>query len=347
MESKPVAKASAPAKCILFGEHAAVYGEPGIAAPLSTCRARALAHSFESGFMRMKSDLGESEGEVREYKEFGKYLAEKWEECYKQGDFSEIFRHAKKCPERVWLSILSFYFDVPENFSAQFTVKSNIPLASGLGSSAAVSASVAKCFAKLLGSERKEKIFEASLLCEKMFHGTPSGIDSAIACYENTTFFVKNRGFEFISPKPLDLFLIYTNKPKSTTGELVQRVRNLEEGYRNPVVKEIGRIVRKSKTALERGDIDTILENARKNQELLSKLGVSSEEIDSITGKINEKNGIAAKLTGAGGGGFVLGFYSEEREKDFEEILRENGYEKIYQPDIFLRERVYWKEKIA
>jgi len=341
-----LAKASAPGKCILFGEHAVVYGEPGIAVPLSSCKAEAKAYAYEKGFLKIETDLASSEGEVKEYKEFGKWLNEKWEHCYKAGDFSEIFKEVKKQPEKTWLSILAWYFNLPEDFSALFKIKSSIPIGAGAGSSAAISSSLSKCIANLIGESDMQKIFQASLLCEKMFHGTPSGIDSAIACYEKPLVFIKEKGFEFFEIKPLKVFMIYTHKPEKTTGELVQKVKELNKEYREPIIKQIGKLVVKAKKALENGELKTLLNCAKENQYLLQKLGVSSNEIDELSKRINKKDNMALKLTGAGGGGLAIGFYLPEVEEEFEKILKEMKYSKIEFPKLNLEEKIYWKEEL-
>lgn len=340
-----LAESISPAKCILFGEHAVVYGEPGIASPLLSCKANAKAYPYDKGFLKLESNLGKTEEEVKEYKELGKWLNEKWEECYKAKDFSELFSYTKKQPEKTWLSVLSYYFNLPEDFSAYIKTSSSIPIGSGLGSSAALSSAIAKCLAKLIGENEREKIFNACLLCEKMFHGTPSGIDSAITCYEKPLLFRKSYGFDFFEIKPLEIFLIYTHKPEKTTGELVQKVRNLSEDYREPRIRKIGKITLEAKKALENGEKQKIIYYMKENQLLLKELGVSSEEIDRVTGKINEEKDMAAKLSGAGGGGIVIAL-AENKEK-LEKILEELGYEKIEKPELILKNKTYWEERLA
>ncbi len=342
----PLAEASSLGKCILFGEHAVVYGEPGIAAPLSSCKTKSKTYPYEKGFLKLETDLGKEEGEVGEYKEYGKWLSEKWKYCCKQDDFSELFEEVKKVPEKTWLSVLAYYFDFPENFSAYVKVKSSIPIGAGLGSSAAVSSALAKCFAKLLKTSEKHKIYQASLLCEKMFHGTPSGIDSAIACYEKALVFRKGKGFEFFEMKPLEIFMIYTHKPEKSTGELVQAVKNLEEEYRNPRIEKIGELVIKAEKALEDGNLRELTNYVKENQYLLAELGVSSKEIDELAHIINSKKDMAVKLTGAGSGGMVIGFYLPGKKQEFESILAELGYEKIPSPQLSLENKVYWEERL-
>ncbi len=333
-------------KTILFGEHAVVYGEPGIAAPLNSCKVQGVCESYEEGFLRLETDLGKSEGEIKEYKDLGKTLIEKWEECSKEGDFSELFEKVKESPEKTWLSIVAYCFDLPEEFSGYIKTKSSIPIGAGAGSSAAVGATICKCISSLLGNIDEKEIFNASLLCEKMFHGTPSGIDSAVACYGKPLVFRKGKGFEFFKIKsPLEIFIIYTHKPEKTTGELVQQVRSLEENYREPRIKKVGKLVEKARIYLENNDLKEMLYCVKENQQLLSELGVSSNEIDEITTAINKENNMAAKLTGAGGGGLVIGFYLPNGKTNLKQILEEFGYKETT-PNITIRPKTYWQERI-
>jgi len=54
-----VTVASAPAKIILFGEHAVVYGRPAIAVPISQVRAEAIVEdSLRSGIRLRAPNLG-------------------------------------------------------------------------------------------------------------------------------------------------------------------------------------------------------------------------------------------------------------------------------------------------
>ncbi|HYN90051.1 MAG TPA: hypothetical protein VER55_16070, partial [Ardenticatenaceae bacterium] len=60
MDSAAAISASAPAKIILLGEHAVVYGQPAIALPLSQRRATALVQpgSAGTGVVLHAADLG-------------------------------------------------------------------------------------------------------------------------------------------------------------------------------------------------------------------------------------------------------------------------------------------------
>ena len=58
-----VTVASAPAKIILFGEHAVVYGRPAIAVPISQVRAEAIVEDGQQTGIRLKApDLGREYG---------------------------------------------------------------------------------------------------------------------------------------------------------------------------------------------------------------------------------------------------------------------------------------------
>ena len=80
--------------------------------------------------------------------------------------------------------------DAAPNFL--LTLRSTIPIARGLGSGTAVSTAVVRALAdfygaKLTPAQVSELVFET----EKLYHGTPSGIDNTIIAYQQPVYFVK------------------------------------------------------------------------------------------------------------------------------------------------------------
>lgn len=62
---------------------------------------------------------------------------------------------------------------------------------------------------------------------------------------------------------------------------------------------------------------------------LLRDLGVSCDEIERIVDTLDQLGGCNTKLTGAGGGGCVIGFKSRETKSDSDEArkkLEESGF---------------------
>jgi mevalonate kinase len=50
----------------------------------------------------------------------------------------------------------------------------------------------------------------------------------------------------------------------------------------------------------------------------LQRLGVSTEQLDQIVFQLKQAGALAAKLTGAGGGGLVLGIFQNEPQHLFQ-----------------------------
>jgi len=177
-------------------------------------------------------------------------------------------------------------------------VESEIPIGSGLGSSAAVVAAIIKAVREYLGRRiENDELFELTMECERLAHGNPSGIDPATVVYGGAIAFTKGRPIEkLIIKKPVEMLLVNTGKPIETTKEMVELVvRNTEK---EKTIKEIGRIVRQIRANLENGEEIGGLIN--KNGILLEDLGVVGSGAIRLANELRDM-GAMIKITGAGG----------------------------------------------
>ncbi|NJL58069.1 mevalonate kinase [bacterium] len=185
---------SAPAKIILFGEHAAVYHQPAIAVPVNNLRAYASVHpaSSEVGLKLVTTEDGQS-------------LPIQIDPADVNSAFATTVR----------LVLAHCRAEMPK---AEIRIDSDIPVASGLGSGAAVTTVLAKAVAEALGHPlSNEALNEIVFEVEKIYHGTPSGIDNTVIVYERPIYFIKGRPFELLSiAAPLTLLIADTGVAAST-----------------------------------------------------------------------------------------------------------------------------------
>ena len=209
---------------------------------------------------------------------------------------------------------------------------SQIPIGSGMGSSAAVAVSVAAAYIKYkTGKLNLEKINKAAYETEKYYHGNPSGVDIAISVYGGFLWYRKElnifKTFSEVSPvKTFDdnLLLINSGKPMENTKQMVEYVAKIHS--KNS--KKVDQIFREIET-ITRGFLKYVLgeeninlvELIKDNEKCLESLGVVSSSSQNLIRKI-EKIGGAAKITGAGGkmgnSGILLVYHSDkEKLADF------------------------------
>jgi mevalonate kinase len=306
--------ASAPAKVILFGEHFVVYGEPAIVLAIDK-RAYAKAELRQDKRLCLRSANLNLAG----YLENGIFKIE-------QGDTKEAklkFAPLKLAVEKV----LEIYGD---NVGLDIEVNSTIPVAAGLGSSAAVAVAVTAAVSSLLNVKMsKETVFRISYEAEKIVHGTPSGVDPAISTFGGTLLFQMDTGF-----KPLDvkatvpLVIGYTGVGRSTRVQ-VAKVRNLKDKYPRivePIMRTAREIVLRAIDALKEGDFETLGDLMNINHALLYGLGVSDESLEWLINAARKAGALGTKLTGAGGGGCMIALAENEKlELVLEAIKRAGG----------------------
>lgn len=296
--------ASAPAKTILFGEHAVVYGEPAIAIPLSGIRTYAEIHPNGKEFRIIS------------------------ESAYLNRTYGQLIKGSGL---EMLLSKLKERMAVQELPADTLKITGNIPIASGLGSGAALSVAVIRAFAKQYNlSLSTEDINQLAYQIEKIYHGNPSGIDNTTIAYEQPILFSKNTGFRPINADFTKLnLLVIDSGIRSKTIDVVTDVRNnltVNEKY----IREIGSLVRLAVKALDSGNETEIGQLMTENHRLLQNINVSCPELDEII-QIGISNGaLGGKLTGAGRGGnaLILAKSKEDAEK-LSSLYINKGYKVI------------------
>ena len=262
--------ASAPGKVILFGEHAVVYGRHAL---VSAINLRCYAKAEKNSNIIIESPLAKTGLDFKRHP----YIS--W--AIKR--FSEM-----KQVDGVYIKIWS-----------------EIPIASGLGSSSAVTVAVLKALSLLYEVDLSdEEIFELARRVELDVQGLGSGTDPFISTFGGTWLIPERRK---VKAKKIDLTVIYTGKP-SITSEMVKKVARLRMEHRDVIDRifdAIDSITLYGVKCIENGDLEKLSFLFRANHLLLKAIEVSCNEIDDIIEKL-EKMGIFGKITGAGGGGSVI-----------------------------------------
>lgn len=222
----------------------------------------------------------------------------------------------------------------PAKTGFKLDVKTDIPVGSGMGSSASVSAASAMALLKLLQAKpSKELLNQIVYELEKGVHGTPSGIDNTTVVYGGFIKFQKaDRVFNFnklnLKKALPEFILINSGRPKETTKEMVTMVRdNLKRNA--PIIEQIGEVAGKFISNFEKGRFNPEL--VRRNQRLLEKLRVVGKKAQEIVHQI-EKAGGVAKICGAGGikqgSGILLAYHPQI--KKIKTLAQKNNWKYFY-----------------
>ena len=119
-----------------------------------------------------------------------------------------------------------------------------------------------------------------------------------------------------------NLMLLYTNLPRKAESVLTEQRQNIED--RRAVLREMKRMVLVGRTALENGALDDfgrLLDEAwQLKKQLASK--VSNPFIDDLYDTAIKAGALGGKITGAGGGGFLLLYCPREKQDDVRNALR-------------------------
>jgi mevalonate kinase len=190
------------------------------------------------------------------------------------------------------------------------TLRSTIPVASGLGSGAAAATAIVRAMAAAAGRPLAPAEVSALVLeSETLFHGTPSGIDNTVIAYEQPVWFVRGHAPEpFRIAQPFTIVIGDTGVA-SLTKVAVGDVRAgwlAEPAYFEQIFDQVAAIARAARAAIELGDAAALGPLMDANHRLLQAMGVSSPELDALCQVARAAGAAGAKLSGGGRGGNMI-----------------------------------------
>ena len=297
--------ANAGGKAILIGEHSVVYGYKAIAMALPDVRLQMTLHSPEQS-----DDINS------------------WNHAWKtivKGKIFEPDNHIKSLLVKALEKALTLC-QIPENihqFKPQkILVESAIPLGGGMGGSAAMST----CFLKIAAqiALQKNKI-EQELSVEQqiqyaneidcLFHfGKASGLDVTTVASDGMIEFTKGCKHKYIKNGKEFWLVLIDSQERGETALMVKGVADRLESKpfeTKKSLEKLGELAEKSVFEITSGNIVALAQNLNFAQIYLQQLGVSTPKIEQIILKLKNAGALAAKLTGAGGGGLVLGLFEK------------------------------------
>ena len=223
----------------------------------------------------------------------------------------------------------------------EFETSSQIPVGSGLGSSAALSAALALALSERDGRRMsEEELVEEAYEAELFAQGIGSPMDAS-ACVHGGGIAVNlpesdgrhlwtiTRGDRSWSVSDVDVpdmtFVIGNTGIKAPTGPLVSKVKRFRDrsGFAADIIDDIEQATLQGSQAISRGDVEELGRLMTDDHKLLSILGVSSRELNKLV-NASLPYSYGAKLTGAGGGGCMIAL-TDRPEKVCEAIRSRGG----------------------
>ncbi|CAG4931675.1 unnamed protein product [Colias eurytheme] len=339
---------SAPGKVILHGEHSVVFGKTAIAVSLGL-RTSIRVQEISEPVLKVNLpavglnstiplDLINKELlkqttfhiEAPETLAHEEHLAKTEKFVTHISNFEQLTNVKQNALRGLFYVVFGIFGGNEFENGMEITIVSDLTIGAGTGSSASYAVCLTGALLQLAKLKKGIKVDQLSLddrkliskwafNCERITHGTPSGIDNTTATFGSLVSFRKGHEPDLLDIKlDLRILLVYSCVSRETKA-LAANVRSLMQRNQQAVDCVMDAIDHIAKRALEilqnlsssdhNGDVDEqyqhLAELWNMNHCLLASLGVSHPALESIRASALAR-GLACKLTGAGGGGYVI-----------------------------------------
>ena len=282
----------AVAKLIIAGEHAVVYRRPAIAVPVPAIRAQVqiMAAPHGQGCIIHSPDLARS---------------------------GQLGIDSDPLLDLVSDILSTWHSPIPD---ITITITSDIPIASGMGSGAAVATALVRAMARFLHHDiDNDAVGTLVYRSEQRLHGTPSGIDNTVIAYDQPISFCRRPPQPDGTPQtaliaPLTIthpitLVVGDSGERSPTHLAVGGVRQRREqatAHYDALFDAIAAVTVVAQQALTSGNIPLLGALCTQNHSLLQAIGVSTPLLDQLVEAAIAAGAYGAKLSGAGVGGVMF-----------------------------------------
>lgn len=313
---------SAPGKIILFGEHAVVYGRPALAVPITQVHVDVdISDSSRAGIwidapsVNLHAELNTLPSDHPLASVIHNFL---------------FLSRSHPSPLGVPTGVLREGAGGEGKYpNLNIIITSTIPVASGLGSGAAVTVALTRALSSHLGFPMiDEEVNAFAYEIEKLHHGTPSGIDNTVITYAKPVYFIKGQGMETFNVGIPFTIIVGDTGISAPTKESVGDVRKLwqaDQAKWEMVFDRVGMIAKKARTSIERGRMKDLGEMMNRNHALLQEMTVSSHELDTLVAAALNAGALGAKMSGGGRGGNMIALVTTENAEAVSSSLKEAG----------------------
>ncbi len=281
---------SAPAKIILFGEHFVVHGVKALLCTIDK-RVTVSSNQIDEKIIKIKSTLGNLSTSIS-----SKSIDE------------------QKNPLKPFLYIARKILEKNNtNSGIEIEINSEIPIGVGLGSSSACCVAAAASISGIFDKLSREQILKLAIEAEREIFQKTSGADCAVCTYGGLIEFDAKEGFSNLESK-MDFSLVIANsKETHSTNHIVHKVQDFKDKHQelfSSFCDKENVIIEKALGALEENNLVVFGQLMSKNQDLLDQLGVTTAKLRNLV-NVARDTSYGAKITGAGGGGCIIGLVDD------------------------------------
>jgi mevalonate kinase len=306
----------APAKLIVAGEHGVLYGTPALTIPLQW---HTQCHWQENPNATLKSD-----SQKPLYYDHTFLLAH-WQkmqlrhQTWQNDPRHDMLQDGYDLP----LTVLAWWQHYYPLACLSCDIRSNIPIGSGLGSSASLILAMLRGLAEWHQvSLSPNTLQDIATELEHFAHGKSSGLDVAAIQYNQGLWWSQSQATP-ITITPLKGYLINTGKPQSSTADCVRHVR-AHHAHHHEIWQQMEQTIYQLKDKLLTQT--NIASEVAQLQATLTTIGIVPQKVQVFTQAI-EAFGWAGKQCGAGSiTGEAGGFYWLLTDREPIEICRRFAY---------------------
>lgn len=269
-----------PGKWILAGEHAVLRGAEALVFPL---HAKYLRLDFRLGAGELELGIaGENRAELELI----------------------IWSVIEKALQRLGLR--------RSQLTGRLAIESHIALGGGMGASATLCVALTE-WLQFLGFVPSAGGFEFARELENLFHGESSGVDVAVTLARKPLVFTRDHGFRELTIRHRPrLYLSYSGE-RGVTKDCIEKVRELAQ--RDPDrAAAIDRQMRESVAAFKEllqaeSPLLEWIKTVKKSNHCFEQWGLVTENVRRHEKILSDAGALAVKLTGSGGGGYMLSLW--------------------------------------